>query len=360
MTHDMTPAETIQKILSSTTSRLTGHYRSEQLLIAPALHKLSPEGALRTQETPVSRSSYMIVFQTAPQVKKPGAIVPDYSGIGETVCSLLSVLYGKRFDCNGSTENCGHYYTPDLSSYSTICDPRLPINSHSPRTTFPVPLKLDQTLLVEHMVHDNTMDDSRRTVLFAACRFYMLALQATERDIQVAYLHLITAGEILSGLANYSSDELLSEQVASDLRAIRTEMDDGGRIAKRIANNLRSIKKRFVRFLCSSLCDDFFETPEVCTQESKAGCFKREDIEKNVGAAYDLRSRYVHTGVSFGMWVSPFQGNHDLHFMGTPVVGDNELAKILKIAAKFIGLERLIRYRILTEIGVRKHSCSDM
>lgn len=69
-----------------------------------------------------------------------------------------------------------------------------------------------------------------------------------------------------------------------------------------------------------------------------------ESFRSAIAAAYDLRSRYVHTGVPFGGWISFWQNEVQI---GRPVVEDKELGKILALAPTFTGLERVIRYCIL-------------
>ena len=61
-----------------------------------------------------------------------------------------------------------------------------------------------------------------------------------------------------------------------------------------------------MRYLTSDLSDEFFSTPEARFQGTDIGSFRRETIERNVANSYDLRSSYVHSGVSFGKWVSPY------------------------------------------------------
>ena len=141
----------------------------------------------------------------------------------------------------------------------------------------------------------------------------MQALQNAEHNTEVAYLHLITAGELLSGEFRYA--------------------------------DTKGVKKKFVRVLCSLTDDAFY----VNTGEGRGhGRFTRDNVESSIAAAYDLRSRYLHTGSPFGMWVDPARGiaSSDLQ-VGRPVVEDRRLAAVLAAAPTFTGLERLVRYCVL-------------
>jgi hypothetical protein len=346
---DLHPDSTIQKFLISTTSYFTGEYHGADLLIA---HSWANFGAYRTrvqmEETPLSRSGFIIAFRTEPVEEAAGVPIPDYGQIGEVICSLLAVLYGKRFDFHGAIEHTGLFQTPDLSTHEQVCDPTLPFNSHKPRTTSPALLELRHFERTDHMIR-GAGSRPLITKLLAACRYYMLALQTAENEPEIAYLNLITVGEILSTIAQYSAEELLSDELVADLNEIRTRIGDS--IANRIASKIKGIKTSFVKFLCSKLDDDFFENPEV-SKTPHGRCFARCTIERNVKAAYDLRSSYLHAGERFGRWVEPGFWRHDVSDVGRPLGPSKELSKTLQVAPNFVGLERLIRYCLLQEIAL--------
>ena len=342
--HPLKPDETIHKILISTTSRMVGEFVSDDILISHAWHNFSnSSGAIRMEENPVSRSGYIVAFQTEPYKKEAGVVLPDYSLVGETVCSYLSVLFGKRFDCHGLIEGSGFYNTPDLSVYNSICNPKLSFNSHKERSCFKIPLNLAHFSHCSKILTDSNIEISFQTKLNAASKFYMQALQNVEHEPEIAYLHLITAGEILAGFFKYEKEEILDKQMLNTLSVIENNLDNGVKIAREISNRLLGIKRSFVKSLCSLVDQQFFASRE---SDIEFGFFKTDDIERNIGAAYDLRSKYVHTGVPFGNWIQPRGKQTDLQF-GRPVVSDHDFSKILEKAPTFIGLERFIRYCLL-------------
>lgn len=339
------PDETVQKILLSTTSRMTGEYIGKDVLITHAWPDFGSSSAnMRWEETPVSRSMYILAFKTEPFEKKVGSPLPIYSPTGDVVASYLSVLFGKRFDCHGMTEGSGFFQVPDFSAFNALCRPALVFNSHKPRECRPVTLQLNCISSIRKLLDgDYDLDTSLITKLEAACKFYMQALQNAEHNPEVAYLHLITSGEILSGAFKYSPEEVLSAQTREDLNKIEHEVTSDTKVANRIKSQLLSAKKRFVKSICSLLDDEFYKVTE---SEVKYGFFKPDDIERRIGAAYDLRSRYVHSGVPFGRWIEPSRQGGDVQF-GLPVVEDKEFAKTLALAPTFKGLERCLRYCIL-------------
>ena len=314
------PSETVQKTLISTTSRMTGEYENRGILITHAWPQLQSSSiSMRLGETHMSRSGYVIAFETPPIEKAPGVPVPDYSPTGEILAAYLSVLFGKRFDCHGLFEGSGFYQIPDLGSYDTPCNPKLPFNSHDTRQCYEVPLEINNFAMIERVFIGPSASIAELSRLNAACKFYMQALQNAEHNSEVAYLHLITAGEILSG----------------EIRCADT----------------KGVKGKFVKALYSLLDDDFYTASDSARSPVRFG---PNNIERSIGAAYDLRSCYVHTGAPFGMWVDPTMGfaSGDLP-IGKPVVDDGNLGRVLAVAPTFAGLERLVRYCVLRLMASR-------
>ncbi|MCK4392440.1 hypothetical protein KAX17_06005 [Candidatus Bipolaricaulota bacterium] len=208
-----------------------------------------------------------------------------------------------------------------------------------------MPLNLGEIARIERLLLDNTLDLKFLGTFQGATKFYLQAMQNAEHDPEVAYLHLITAGEILSNFYEYEKDQLLDEQSNQALTKIREGLSDGAQVASFISGKLLQVRKQFVQTIVQLVDQDFFQRSEA--REPFAG-FKAESFRASVSAAYDLRSRYVHTGIPFGRWVSLKVGgmNNEVQ-VGQPVVDDKELGKILVKAPTYIGLERVMRYCLL-------------
>ena len=172
------PKETVQKILISTTSRMTGEYENRGLVITHAWPQLrSSSIGMRLAETHLSRSGYIVAFETPPIEKRPGTLVPDYSPTGDVIASYLAVLFGKRFDSHGVLEGNGLYQIPDLGSYDAPCNPRLPFNSHHARSYFAVPLEINEFSMIECLFDDKTEVATAKI----ECCMQVLYAGATER-----------------------------------------------------------------------------------------------------------------------------------------------------------------------------------
>lgn len=333
--------ETVQKMLISTPSWLVGQYDSRNLSITHAWPNMYDRTAnVGSIESPISKCGFVLAFRTPPLEKKAGVVIPDYSPTGERMCAYMSMLFGKKFDCHGMLEGSGFYQIPNFSQLGSIHNPGLLINSHSVRKCFPIPLELNCLSRIQKAIDAETEEPETLKKLDAVCRHYMQSLQNAEGNIEVAYLNLITAGEVLSSCFKYSKKEILDEQTLNDLQVIADTAKDGAKIEKRLSGQLIRVKKKFVVSLCGLLDKEFFSSAEC---DIAPGCFSPHDIRERVGAAYDLRSTYVHTGVRFGGWVGPSARNEDVQ-IGRPVEENKKLGQILARSPRFAGLERLIRY----------------
>jgi hypothetical protein len=61
----------------------------------------------------------------------------------------------------------------------------------------------------------------------------------------------------------------------------------------------------------------------------------------------ERRSRYVHTGCSFGGWLAPRRDGLEEVRYGRPILEDEALADLLQDAPTYVGLERIIRYWLI-------------
>lgn len=269
-------------------------------------------------------------------------VLPNYELGGDIVAAALSVLFGKRFDSHGPFEMSGFYGMPDVSGFSTPCDPRLIQNNVSPRANRGIPLNLAEARRILNLLTSDE-DNPLITAFHSAARFYNKALCTVESDPEGAYLNLVTAGEIIASFDKTKEKDSLDREAADVLESIRTTHPDGERLAKFLRGRLRGIKRGFVNAIISKVDDSFFEASDA----PGLGELKREDFAKRIGAAYDLRSKFVHSGSPFGGWIRPSATNYETQ-MGRPVVANKEMASALALAPLFVGLERVIRYVLLS------------
>lgn len=340
------PLETVNKALLSTTSSFIGEYEGDGVLVGHAWPGFRDAAASsRRHDGPASRAAFVFVFETPPIERAVGITLPDYSGMPELLTWYLSVLFGKRFDNHGLIETIGHFSLPNLDQFSVLCRHTLPHNSRNLRADYPIPLNLGELARIKQLLAEPGPPEAFLRIFQTACKFYCQAIQTVEKDPEVAYLHLVTSVEILSSLPNSTNDTLLDPTTTQYLERIEGELRDGMKVARHFRSKLLSIKRRFVNKILE-LVDDAFFTRSECQQQF--GRLRQENFRKLCGAAYDLRSQYVHTGVPFGSWVSSsMAGTNSEIQVGRPVVSSKSYATALANAPTFVGLERIVRFCLL-------------
>lgn len=329
------PEEDITKILLSTPSYLVGEYEEDDLLLSIAFNRSSPYD-------PSDPEHFILTVKTSPLDRSRSAL-PDYTAYGDLFSIYLSILYGKRFDNHGLVESIGIFWLPNYLPFGDY-DPILPFNSRKPRPDLEIPLSLAEIKHIAPLLHEGQVDSRFQRFLLSAGRFYLQALQHAKSQPEIAFLDLITCGEILSNFFEYDQDDLLDKQIKMDLVRITNQIEDGDVVARRIRSGLRGIKRRFTKTILGLLNPYFFQQSEA---KEPWGALKESDISVRIKAAYDLRSRYVHTGDNFGWWTTLRLGLNNEISLGRPVIEDKELEKILVKSPTFIGMERIMRFCLL-------------
>lgn len=338
------PPENVQRILLSTTSRFVGAFETEEARIDHAWPGFHSDAHHRWQDGPTSRSTYVLSFLADGPEHRVGTVVPDYSAAGDFVASLLSVLFGKRVESHGSLENCGAFGMPDVSAFSTTSIPHLPHNAHKPRADFGMPLNLVEVARLKPLWSDVGADKALANGFSTAARFYQRGLISADRDPEIAYLHMITAAEVLAQLhLPKSDDRLLDDELEAELARMTEALKDKGRLARMLRKRLFEVKRRFVTTFVDLVDDDFFDRREAA---EPFAALQRTTFAAAIGAAYDLRSLNVHQGRSTGRWMR-LGGHLNEIQLGRPIVDEKDLAKALADAPTLVGLERVTRYALL-------------
>lgn len=340
------PNKSIQKILISTPSKLIGEYYSDDLLIAHAFPNHVYHYEITQYETPFRKNCFVLAFETPPR-EYNDIDAPDYRGIGEVVCSYLAVLYGKRFDNHGVIEGDGIFQIPLMNSFASLANPMFPQHNSRPRSDIQIKLDLEEFSKIRPLLDKD--DQERFIVIFnAASRFYLQALQTVESNPETAYMHLITSGEILSNYYKYEQNDLFDGEITGIFSIIENGLDDGSRIVKQIKNRLFQVRRKFVKTMMLLINDHFFTNSESKRDYTQ---LRKDGIERRIAAAYDLRSRYVHTGIEFGDWIKHdglYDGQDISEVLdGTPELNDRKLVKLLELAPTYFGLERIVRFCLL-------------
>ncbi|WP_156414174.1 HEPN domain-containing protein [Bordetella sp. N] len=233
---------------------------------------------------------------------------------------------------------------PDTTVFASPCDSELPYNSHEARSNLPVELNLEESARILTFLTHSGENEHFERIFESACSFYCRSLRSAEADPEVAYLHLITAGEILASYFQWDIDDLLDDSMKTTLNAIASRVPDGEAMARSLKKRLGQIKRRFVKMFTALVTPEFFE----CSDSAHPfATFTIDKFERNIAAAYDLRSQFVHTGIHFGQWIAPSGNSTGDIQMGRPVVSSRDFAKTLANAPTYLGLERALRFALL-------------
>lgn len=349
-----TPSETIQKIQLFARGHFVGEYIDNDCRFAHAWPKFGSQKFEKFNISQYERACVIVfTFETVAYEKGPGVIVPDYSGYGDIASVLLTLLYGKLIENCGSLENDGMFCVPDLSLSHFDFDDKLPFQSSKPRDNFPIPLNFVEIKRIIPLLNPEAPLDSKFiTAFYTASKFYKQALSEFSRDPEIAYLHLITACEVVSNFYDYTWDIIADDHAKSIVECL---VNEGSKKAARIASFIKvrtlGIKRKFTKCIVDEIDDAFYVT------SPQLGGFTKANFEPSIKAAYDLRSKYVHTGIGFGKWIMrPMAGQFIDVSVGSPVVADDEMRRILAKAPSFFGLERVVRvllFRFAEKNGVK-------
>jgi len=343
----------VNRFLISTPSRLVGELNTPTLRLQFMFPENPAEFETSLSAGPYSRDYCMISARTPDNSSEPGDFaVPTttlqneekiyhHNIVATMVTDLASIWFGKRFDYHGALFLHGVARLPDLSSSIPINHRDLAPYNHLLRSDLAIKLSLDSLTPVLCFLFKRQPEEELAT-FWTATRFYARALRAFDTDPEAAFFHLIVALEVIASKTSVPDDDLYDELAKEELEAIKI-LDDN--IQRRIRSRYYQLGRRVVYATEEFTNDVFFDG----SQARQGMRLNRNNLEKCVKAAYNLRSKYAHAGASFGIWLTGFR-DAEIQ-VGRPILPDSqekELEEILANIPTFAGLERLVRFIILS------------
>lgn len=134
-----------------------------------------------------------------------------------------------------------------------------------------------------------------------ALKLYNRAISITEKEPDMAYLHLISAIEALCQDAKI--DKVNLSEFNSKLDRLINEVEDIGlrnKIKNEIIKNERFIRRRFVQFILNNVEKDFWDRNIT---SKTAVLIKPENLQKLLKNIYDQRSVTLHNGTPFPPYI---------------------------------------------------------
>ncbi|MGN7854277.1 hypothetical protein [Exiguobacterium sp. 22311] len=343
----------VHKILISSSARLTGQFRSEFICLDLCFPFEGSIGLHNLQEHPNNRTFIVVSLI---REHDGDLVLPNLSEEGDSICSLLSVLYGKEFKSHGLLESNGVYRLPNIEN-SPNPYYAYPQYNHNQRIDLDIPLSLSQFELIAPIFHSENQNPNFlkfKQLISAALMFYSRSLNIFKTEKELAFLDLITCGEILTNLDSEQYDEeTLYDQNLLDMFRQISALENGDSIVRNLKSRLYQVKRKFTYGLINLLNPIFFDNTEVGRERPPANLnLTPENIEITLKSAYDLRSKYVHTGEKFGSFITPESHcfNEKIMFYPIPTRDNRNLIRTLRSAPTFLGLERILRFALLKSI----------
>ncbi|TOB48130.1 hypothetical protein CGK04_23595, partial [Vibrio parahaemolyticus] len=237
------PRKDITKILISTPSHFVGGYENDVFRVVTTNQNIGTNSAKRDERI---YRQYLEVTVATPEYQNDTVMIPDYSQIGENFCIAMSVLFGKVFDSHGVLQQHGWAYLPDLSKNYYLHNKKLTFNSSTPRVDFGIELNLKNINIIQDVLFDPDEEtaDAQSTFWYAG-RFYIQSLRTVEENPELAFLSLITAGEIMASYFKYSIDDLLDSSSKELLENLKALGEDGEKLHKQVSKKLMGISEAF-------------------------------------------------------------------------------------------------------------------
>lgn len=339
----------------STPSRLVGQLSTPNLMMQIVFPVSGVNLQTFMKPGPHSRSYYLLSIMEPDDPSSPEAFAvpittlhdgkPTYAfgAVGEMLTDLASVWFGKRFDYHSVIAHNSIAQLPNLASVSPVKHYNLDPYNHQPRPDLDIKLNLQNLNEVLPLLHTRK-PAAELSAFWTATRFYARALRAFESDPEVAFFDFIVALEIIASQIDVPYKDLYDVQARKDLKAIENAL--GSKLASRVRQRYFQLSRRIVYAAKNLVNDTFFEG---CRAEPQCYCLTRDNIGTCVKAAYELRSKYAHRGMPFGIWLDIIVIPQAEIQVGQPVLSDSyrKWQKILANIPTFSGLERLVRFIIL-------------
>lgn len=342
----------VVRAIAATPSELYGECRAKSIDVGPVEETLSPtiDRYRGRPHDPQRWQEYAFTYLLTEQDFQSS----NWLQLAQRINSWISVIFGKTVTRHQLLQINNAVLSPATIPKEKIWNRELPFYSDIARTEHPFSMDLSSLQLLEDIVFNVSAPAMQ---LHSAAEFYATALRQWVNEPEHAYVNMVTAGECLSGLMKYDWNEL-ADSNALEVDAALRSCPDAERLVRLYRHQSRFIGEQFVRTLLielpDSVCADVEYATDTCCR------FTRETLRSALKNAYALRSKFVHTGSTFGVYTSIVAARakaelwHDFEKCAIPLghseavaaVSSNMLKTVRK-AATFIGLERIVRRAVI-------------
>lgn len=296
------------------------------------------QGAANSSASPYRIRRLTFSFETPALDEKIGV----YSSLGwlawmgEEVSALLGAFYGKLI------VNLGHLQAGSIMTYPAHYDrpcwafEKPPFNDQPRLPAGPmVNLTVADGLLTAYLEKRNP---DRMPLILRAAEFYRMSLENYTERPEMAFTLLISTLECLVEVIDHTEGELFDADFLSDLKMI--EQYCGLAVRNRITSRLYQVRRKVAHLVDELVTDDFFESRE--SLNAVLAIKNRDELRSRILAAYDLRSRILHTGDRTGLWIIEQDlAGSEITVAELPIE-DAKLKKAIRESVTLAGLERIV------------------
>lgn len=334
------PSERIQRFFLSSPAPFTGSFTSDEFSLTVAFHGDVEESRKQIKSPSYSRQFFVLSINHGEWDTEKSVTAPDASSFAQAVSDLAAVWFGKEIRLHGDFQHIGSFKVPDLD-FPTPRFPDMGPYNQEPRPDLDIALETSSLGgFIESL--DSAVEGVQKKAILAS-HYYGRALEVAYQDIEVAYLQLVMAMEILSEEPDLPDEQLYDEGLRSSFDKIST-LKGGDKIVRDLKSRLYQSRRTFAYGGKKLTGPPLFRGTEA---EGNHGSLERGKITETLKSAYDVRSRHVHAGGRFGGHVTPHPSIHNEVVMGKPITPGSSMGKPLREAPTFLGLERIVRNAIL-------------
>jgi len=335
------PIDNKSKHLISTPTKIVGEYHGSYCSIKHAW-QLGNRKSI-TEASNDEQEFFVIELNEFPKEIVESNGLNEFRGynIGFMISELLAILFGKVFYYHGAIEQNNLYTIPNIEYIRHEYKKSYPYNSKT-RPDLNIELNLEEVNKIGKIVNLKFGKDKIKNIreLLAAAKQYLLALQYAHNDQDIAYISLVESGEIFSNSIKIDETKLYDKKILDVLNEVK-ELENGEKKYNLLKGKLRQISNRYMIAILEYLDDSFYGTSY--SNDSQYS-FTKENVRGYIKRSYDLRSKYVHNGESFGSGTMiSMDFNWEIN-NGWNSNTSKDMKKCLLKSASFVGLERIIHY----------------
>jgi len=296
---------------------------------------------------PYARSTFMLSFAVPPPGKKIGIVIPTYTFVGEEASALLTAFFGKFVSNAGHMQAGEHLTVPAMWSGACHAYAKAPFNARPRRPNGPA-LELQAAFGLIKAYFYRAEEDPKLAAILRSAEFYRMALENYHERPEMSFALLITSIESLTSLIDYTDDDLYDDNLRSDFAAIEAHNAEGHKIVARLKGRLYQVRRKVSHLVDTFVPDSFFHEREASV--AFGVILDRNELRERILAAYDIRSRLLHTGNRAGIWYLAHDEQGMEYGAGKPTIKDKELVELLCSSLNLVGLERVASTVLRTAI----------